>query len=83
MKRVIYVMFDQVAGQYGGVFDFANDGEMIRAMENMARSGQIPDYVLRDTVVIQLAEYDVSGNAPCVTPLLPVIVCRLEELVHE
>lgn len=74
MKRRIYVMRDQVSGQYGGVFDFANDEECIRTFRNYVSSGQWPDYIIRDTIVLQLAEVDYSGNSPVVTPLMPVIV---------
>lgn len=75
MKRTIYVMLDQVTGQYGGVFDFANDADCLRSFKNLSKSGQIPEHLIRDTVVIQLAEVDFSGISPVVTPLIPVIVC--------
>lgn len=74
MKRKIYVMCDQVSGQYGGVFDFANDADCIRSFTNICKSGSIPEHVIRDTVIIQLAEVDYSGNSPVVTPVMPVIL---------
>ena len=83
MKRTIYVMLDQVSGQYGGVFDFANDTDMMRAMKNMCTSGQVPEYVIRDTVVVQLAEFQIDGSAPVVKPLMPVVVCRLEDICED
>lgn len=83
MKRRIYIMYDQVSGQYGGVFDYSGESEMCRAMKIISNSGQVPEHVVRDTVIIQLAEYDISGNAPVVTPLMPVIVCRMEEFLNE
>lgn len=74
MKRKIYVMCDQVSGQYGGVFDFANDADCVRAFKNMSSSGQIPEHVVRDTVIIQLAEVDFSGASPVVNCVMPTIV---------
>lgn len=82
MKRTIYVMCDQVSGQYGGVFDFANDAECIRAFKSMYSTGKIPDHVVRDTVIIQLAEVDFSAVAPVLTPLMPVIVFYGNEVLN-
>lgn len=74
MKRTIYVALDQVSGNYGGVFDFANDAECIRTFTNFCKSGAIPDHIVKDTAIIQLAEVDFSGSSPVVSPLMPVII---------
>lgn len=82
MKRTIYVMCDQVSGQYGGVFDFANDGDCLRAFKHMIQSGAVPEHVARDTVIIQLANVDFSGTSPVVDPVMPVILCYGSEVLN-
>lgn len=82
MKRSIYVVYDQVSGNYGSVVDFANHGECIRAFKAMAKSGSVPDHYIRDTAVMHVADLDTDSGSPVVTPVIPVIVFYGSEVFH-
>lgn len=74
MRRSIYVVYDQVSGNYGSVVDFANDGECIRAFKAMVKTGGVPEHYVRDTAVMHIANMDTDSGSPVVTPVIPVIV---------
>ena len=74
MKSSIYVVYDQVSGNYGSVIDFANDGDCIRAFKSMAKAGGVPENFLRDTAVMHIANLDTESGSPVVTPVIRGIV---------
>lgn len=74
MKRSIYVVYDQISGNFGNVVDFANDGDCIRAFKNMCTSGVVPNHMIKDTAVMHIANVDYSRGSPVVETVIPVIV---------
>lgn len=77
MKREIYVFMDSVSRSFGEPFTMANVAELRRHFEQLVRNPDIPDYVIRDTVVVHLGSFVLDPDNPVIVPeKIPVVVLR-------
>lgn len=68
MKRELFVMVDTVSGLFGEPFTMANVAEMRRQFDQIVQNPAVPNYAIRDTVVVHLGTLNADIENPCVVP---------------
>lgn len=77
MQRNIYVLFDNVSGNFGELFTLANDAEMRREFEQLIRNPAVPDYAIRDCCVVRLGSFVSDAENPHIVPeSIPSVILR-------
>lgn len=73
----LYVMQDRVSGAYGAVFESPNDETVKRDFLNLASNASIPEYAIRDTLVIHLGSFDQDEKNPSIQSVgIPRVILR-------
>lgn len=77
----LYVMQDRVSGAFGAVFESSNDETVKRDFINLASNPNVPDYAVRDTVVIHLGIFDQDVRNPSISSVgVPRVIIRGDDL---
>ena len=73
----LYVMQDRVSGAFGAVFESPNDETVKRDFINLASNAAIPEYAIRDTLVIHLGSFDQDEKNPSIQSVgIPRVILR-------
>lgn len=77
MKREIYVFVDSVSQNFGEPFTLANAAELRREFRKLCENPAVPDYAVRDTIVLHLGTFYPDAVNPRIEPLpVPVTALR-------
>lgn len=72
----LYCFYDTRACLAGMPIAFDNDAMAREAMVGVFASGQIPSYLIEDTALYRIGDYDDCNGLPIVTGFAPILVMR-------
>lgn len=84
MINKVFVYQDVVSGAYGDLIGSRNKADIIRSFRGLIASGRVDPYVIRDTVVYEIGEFDLDSPVPALTVYpSPVLVIRGDAIYAE
>lgn len=84
MINKVFVYQDVVSGAYGELISARNKADIVRSLRGLIAGGRVDPYVIRDTVVYEIGEFNLDSPVPALSVHpSPVLVIRGDSLYAE